>query len=277
MSRPEPIQAPTASLQPSKPIFARATGREFKADATSIDIFDEIGFWGVSASEVRQSLMKASGDVTVRINSPGGDVFEGIGILNLLVQHEGHVRVEVIGLAASAASLIAMAGDEIVIADNAYMMVHRAWSVMAGNEADFADTSALLRSIDGSLAKTYASRTGRNERAIKQMMDDETWMTADEAVDAGFADSTMESKRAKAAFDLSVFAKVPEALRGEIDNHTYTIRDVESALREAGFSRSQARALAMHGHRGETEHLRDAADLADLAAHINAAAQSIIH
>ncbi|MGQ3296019.1 MAG: head maturation protease, ClpP-related, partial [Shinella sp.] len=161
--------------------FARAVGTKFDAKVedggTVIDLYDEIGYWGTDARSFRSRLKDAKGDITLRINSPGGDVFDGIAIYNDLLAYDGKVRVEVVGLAASIASIIAMAGDEIVIADNAMFMVHNAWTIAVGNRHDFGDTAATLAKIDDALARTYAARTTSGIRAIKQMMDDETWMT----------------------------------------------------------------------------------------------------
>src|SRR5690606_33646296 len=119
------IEAPKGERR--GPFFARSRGTVFdvraaadkKAPVTEIDLYDEIGFWGVNAKEFRARL-KDAGDVVLRINSPGGDVFDGLAIYNDLLQHPGNVRVEITGLAASIASIIAMAGDEVVIAPNAF-------------------------------------------------------------------------------------------------------------------------------------------------------------
>lgn len=268
--RPEPVTIPTGPV-PTQPFFARAMGRQFEArqqgGATIIDLYDEIGAWGVSARDFQARLRGASDDIVLRINSPGGDVFDGLAIFNAAVAHPGKVRVEIVGLAASIASLIAMAGDEIAIAENAFMMVHRAWGVTIGNEADHADAVGLLQAVDRSLAGTYAARTGQNVTAVRGMMNAETWMTADSAIEAGFATETLAPADIRARFDLSIFAHAPAALPGP-ERGELTIRDMEAALRAAGASRSQARALAARGHQGASGQQREAADLADLAAHI---------
>lgn len=278
MTRPAIIEAPAASLQPSRPVFARATGRAFRAaqqdGITTIDLFDEIGIWGTSLKDFKEQL-PASGDVLLRINSPGGDVFDGLGVFNLLVGHDGKVDVEIVGLAASIASIIAMAGDSVAIADNAFFMVHRAWTWAIGNEAELADTAGLLRQIDGSLAATYAAKTGQSLQAVNALMRDETWLTASEAVDLGFADRTIEGRQAKAAFDLSVYANAPKEISAEINRDEMNIRDLEALLREAGFSRSKARAIASRGITGITDDQRDAAEIAELVACFEAAASTI--
>jgi ATP-dependent protease ClpP protease subunit len=280
MARPEPIRLPAATPAPSaRPFFAKASGRAFAArnadGATVIDLYDEIGAFGVSAGDFQARLREVSGDVVLRLNSPGGDVFDGLAIFNALVGHGGRVRVEITGLAASAASIIAMAGDEIAIAENAFIMVHRAWAGTIGNEAAHEATATVLRQIDSAMAATYASRTGMKSAAASALMDAETWMDADTAIAKGFATERLPSARAAAAFDLSIYAAAPAALDAAIDRGTPTIRDIETALRDAGFSRSQAKALAARGHYGEADERRDAAALAELAAHINATAQAM--
>lgn len=126
--------------------------------------------------------------IDVFINSPGGDVFEGMAIYNTLKQHPAPVNVYVRGLAASAASLVAMAGDTITMGEGTFMMVHNAWSVVAGNARDLRDQAMLLDKIDGEIGGILASRSKNSEKQIQRWMRDETWFTAAEAVAAGMAD-----------------------------------------------------------------------------------------
>lgn len=253
--------------------FARAVGTRFEAkkdDAgTTIDLYDEIGYWGTNARGFRAKLKEASGDITLRINSPGGDVFDGIAIYNDLLAYDGKVKVEVVGLAASIASIIAMAGDEITIAENAMFMVHNAWTIGVGNRHDFADVATVLGKIDDALARTYAARTTTGIRSIKQMMDDETWLTAKEAVDAGFATAVGTKQEPKARFDLSVFAAVPDALkwRDEDGDQAPTKRDLERALtQDAGWPRSKARAALRAVEPTDEPTKQDAGDKVDFTA-----------
>lgn len=265
--------------------FARSTGTAFDVraseGATEIDLYDEVGFWGVNAKDFRARL-KDAGDVVLRINSPGGDVFDGLAMFNDLIAHKGNVRVEVTGVAASIASIIAMAGDEIAIADNAFFMIHNAWTLGIGNRHDFNDISGTLAKIDDALARTYASRTGAGIRTIKQMMDDETWLTAKEAKELKFATESLTQSDAKAKFDMSVFASAPASLAWPEDDEgaTPTKRDLERALtRDAGWSRSKARA-AMHAFETETDDTtRDAGevDLTSLAEAVAAVSATLKH
>lgn len=228
--------------------FARSAGTCFRALAadgqtTEIELYDEIGFWGVDARAFKEKLRSSTGDIVLKINSPGGDVFDGIAMYNDLVQYPGKVRVEITGLAASAASVVAMAGDTIAMADNAFMMIHNAWVLAVGDRHELADTAALLTKIDSALARTYANRTGKGIRTVAQMMDAETWMSGTEAREAGFATDTLKPVEAKAKFDLSVFSNAPKALVWAGDEAEETERDIEKVLmRDAGYTRSQARA-----------------------------------
>lgn len=193
-------------------VFAREN------DTTEINLYDEIGGWfGVTAKQFRQQLdgVKSS-KIILNINSPGGDVFDGIAIYNDLLAHKAYVVVRVTGLAASAASLIAMAGDEVQIADNAFFMIHNAWSVAVGDARAMTKRAGLLSKIDSELGDTYAARTGGDADDIREQMNDETWLNADEAVEQGFADqiiSADEKADAKASFDLAPFKNVPKALK----------------------------------------------------------------
>lgn len=274
------ISAPSAGERRER-FFARAVGTHFEANktdagVTQIDLYDEIGYWGVTAKGFRSRLKEATGDIVLRINSPGGDVFDGIAIYNDLLAYDGKVKVEITGVAASIASIIAMAGDEVVIAPNAFFMIHNAWTIGVGNRHDFGDIAATLAKIDDALARTYAAQTKTGIRDIKKWMDEETWMDAKSAVDAGFATSIAEAadSGAKAKFDLSVFGNVPKALvwdaETDADNgEAPTKRDIERALtRDAGWSRSKARAAMRDAEQSTPEPKQDAGgeDLKSIAA-----------
>lgn len=149
--------------------------------------------------------------IDVRINSPGGDVFEGVAIGNLLTQHKARKRVYIDGLAASIASVIAMSGDEIHIAENGSMMIHNAWGISIGDHRDMLETAELLERLDGQIARTYAARSGRKDATFLALMAKETWFTGQEAVDAKLATKVMPAKKAAAMaeFDLSGYRNAP--------------------------------------------------------------------
>lgn len=142
----------------------------------------------------RDELAEHPGAVTVRINSPGGDVAAGVAIYNYLNEHDGEVTVKVDGIAASIASLIAMAGDKIVMLPGSRMMVHLPWTVAGGNADDMKQVINMLEKTGESMVPIYAARTGLSEERINELLKAETWMTAQEAVDLGFADEAIEAK-----------------------------------------------------------------------------------
>lgn len=167
--------------------------------ANRIEIYETIGedWWtggGVTSTKIARQLANMSGDIEVVINSRGGDYFEGGAIYNLLREHNGKVTVKVISLAASAASVIAMAADELLIADNASIMIHNAWLIAVGNRNDFDKVSDTLAQFDEAMARLYAKRTGGTVAEMSELMDAETWFTGQAAVDAGFADALMEDE-----------------------------------------------------------------------------------
>lgn len=148
----------------------------------------------VTPKAFREELAKHSGEITVRINSPGGDVFAGMQIYNMLKDRDGGVIVIVDALAASAASFIAMAGDKIIMNTGSMMMVHKASTIAWGNEDEMLQIVEMLRKTDDNIVSVYAARTGKSAEEIKQLLADETWMTADEAVEMGFADEATAGK-----------------------------------------------------------------------------------
>ena len=205
-------------------------------DDISITIYDPIGFdwWtgeGVTAKRISAALRSiGDSDVTVKINSPGGDVFEGLAIYNLLREHKGKVTVQILGLAASAASFIAMAADEIQIARAGFLMIHNSWTMAAGDRNDIREVADFLEQIDGTLADIYAVRTGDPIEAMRKLMDVETWMGGAAAIDAGFADSLLASDAA--VEDASASAP-----------HQIAARRMDLILAKQGMPRSERRAL----------------------------------
>jgi ATP-dependent Clp endopeptidase proteolytic subunit ClpP len=165
------------------------------ADTTEVALYDEIGMWGVTASDFMAELMNITAkNMTLRINSPGGDVFDGLAILNCLRSHKAQVNVVVDGLAASAASFIAMAGDTVEMAPNAMMMIHEASGLCMGNSVDMRELADLLDKTSGNIAAIYASRSGRSAEEHRTAMRAETWYSDQEAVDAGLADAVIGSE-----------------------------------------------------------------------------------
>jgi ATP-dependent Clp protease, protease subunit len=253
-------------------VLARWTASPQAAESSDdnvVSILDIIGedFWtggGVTAKRVSAAL-RAIGpkDIRVQINSPGGDVFEGIAIYNLLRAHKGKVSVEVLGWAASAASIIAMAGDDIRMGRGTFMMVHNVWGVVMGNRHDLSDASSLFETFDAALADIYAARTGRKLAEIQKMMDGETFMDPQKAVKEGFADAVDDKLG-------SEDGKATKASATQTDEHRRLMakRQVEASLAKAGFPRSQrteifAELAAPRDAGRDPPAARDAGDLTD--------------
>lgn len=183
--------------------------------AAEISIFDEIGFWGVTASSFIADLKKIDAkELTVLVNSPGGSVFDGLAIYNALRQHPANVTVKVMGVAASAASFIAMAGDKIVMPENAFMMVHNPMGGVFGNADEMREWADTLDKIAASLVGIYVARTGKSEDEVKALLDAETWLTANEAVELGFADEVLPEMKVAASFDVE---QLPDNIRAAFD------------------------------------------------------------
>lgn len=207
----------TIQNRPAEPIAkvgARFSARVVNNVAT-IDLYDEIGPWGVTAKAFKEKLDTISAEeITLNINSPGGSVFDGIAMYNDLVEHGAVINVSVRGLAASAASFIAMAGDNIEIADHAFFMIHNAWAFAMGDADEMAKIAKTLSKIDAQLAGIYANKTGISVKEIREMMAEETWLDSGDAVKRGFADSVSSDEEAEATarFDVSSFSNAPRAL-----------------------------------------------------------------
>jgi len=214
-------------------------------DEAEIMIYDIIGWPFNDASELVRTLngIKAK-TITVRINSPGGDVFDGTAIFNALQNHPAKIITRVEGVAASMASVLAMAGKETQAYGNTMMMIHDPWVLAVGNHYDLREIADLLEKIGGNLLDIYHTKSKVGKRELRQMMQDETWMTAKEAKEKGFVDTILDGKSAKAEFDLSIFANCPDCLTGTREGRELTEREIERALRDAGASRSFAKSVA---------------------------------
>lgn len=230
--------------------------------ATSITIYDQIGadWWtgeGTTAKRISGAL-RAIGDkhATVYLNSPGGDVFEGLAIYNLLREHQAGVTVKVVGVAASAAAIIAMAGSRIEVARAGFLMIHNSWTVAIGNQHDMRETADWLAPFDKTQVDIFAARTGESPEKIAKMLDTETWIGGQEAVDTGFADALLPADEVTEAEEAPAAASV---------------RRLENSLRASGMSRKDAATLisdfkaSLRDAAQPEPGQRDAADLQALA------------
>jgi len=219
-----------------------------KADSATVYIYDEISWFGVSADQFVKDFndIKAS-TIHLRVNSPGGSVFDGTAIFNTVQQHKSKVIAHVDGLAASIASVIIMAADEVHMSENAFIMIHEPWSIVVGNSDDMRQEANLLDKVGKPIVKTYMDKSGKDEKEIKKMMAAETWLTAEESLEMGFCDH-IDKKAEKAQsglFDLSAFANVPDTLKEQ--KTAPTIRDIEHILRDAGCTKKQAKSILSDG------------------------------
>jgi len=236
-----------------KPKARGAYKIEAKADESSVYLYDEISWWGINAEQfVKDMNAIASPTINLHVNSPGGSVFDGTAIFNAIKQHKSKFVAHVDGLAASIASVIIMAADEIRMGEGAFLMIHNPYSLVIGDAEDMRKEADLLDKVTGTIAQTYANKTGKDLEEIKDMMSSESWFTAQEALDAGLVDTIEKDEKEdkkKAAhsnlFDLSAFANVPDKLK-EMKLEP-TAREAEKALRDVGFSRSQAKAILSEG------------------------------
>lgn len=230
--------------------------------ATSITIYDQIGedWWtgeGTTAKRISGAL-RTIGDkhATVYLNSPGGDVFEGLAIYNLLREHQAGVTIKVVGVAASAAAIIAMAGSRVEVARAGFLMIHNSWTVAVGNQHDMRETADWLEPFDKTQADIFSAKTGDAPDKIAKMLDAETWIGGQEAVDMGFADSLLP------ADEVTQAEEAPAAA---------TVRRLENSLRASGMSRKDAATLisdfkaSLRDAAPPEPGLRDAAELQAMA------------
>ncbi len=206
-------------------------------DDNSISVLDVIGEnWfgeGVTAKRIAAALRKIGArDVVVNINSPGGDFFEGLAIYNTLREHPHKVTVKILGIAASAASVIAMAGDEVRIARAGFLMIHNTWTCACGDQHTFREVADWLEPFDAMAADIYGVRTGQADKDLRAMLNKETWIGGKEAVDQGFADDLLESDDVK------------EDVGNLVDDRAVkAIQKLDGYLAQLNVPRSERRAL----------------------------------
>jgi ATP-dependent protease ClpP protease subunit len=218
MTTPKLLQLARDNAAASKPLRAESSG-----DEATIYLHGVIGgYWGdIDETMFAQAMAAIDAKVIhLRIDSPGGDVFAARAMMTAISQHKAKVIAHVDGLAASAATGICMACDEVEITQGAGFMIHNAWTIAIGNKADFRKTADLLGKIDADLTNDYARRTGKDESEVAAWMDEESWFTADEAVENGFADRKVEvvEKRKKNTWNLSAYDHAPKPEEPEADD-----------------------------------------------------------
>jgi ATP-dependent Clp endopeptidase proteolytic subunit ClpP len=163
--------------------------QNLNSDRPEVYIYDEIGAWGITALDFVNELQSLKAEAfDLHISSPGGEVFDGLAIYNAILSHKADVTVYVDGLAASAASFIAMAGNKVVIAKNAEMMIHDAMGLVIGNASDMAEMITTLDRLSDNIASIYADKAGGTADQWRSLMKEERWYNAQEAVESGLAD-----------------------------------------------------------------------------------------
>ncbi|MGI2067849.1 ClpP-like prohead protease/major capsid protein fusion protein [Shewanella sp. MF08487] len=212
------LTAPAATLnQSNKPSNSWYSLKAQNGNA-ELMIYDEIGGWGISAKQFARDLQALGkvGTITARIHSPGGDVFEGMAIYNMIKGHPAHKVCYIDGLAASMASVIAMAFDEIIIPENAMMMIHKPWGGTLGDADDMRKYADLLDKVEGNLVGAYQQKTGLPEDELHALLAAETWLTGREAVEKGFANTLTDPLQMAASLNskrLKDFTNMPEHLK----------------------------------------------------------------
>lgn len=201
-----------------KALFHRVDAKDDKPAEVTLYLYDfivnssiEAEYWGgCAAQDIVPEIRKLGNeDLAVRINSPGGDVFAGQAICQAIRDHKGKSTAYVDGDAASIASVIAVACDEVVIAAGGMMMIHNSSTIVWGDRNDMLDMAAVLEKVDGTIAAAYAAKTGKKAEEFGPMMDKTTWFTGQEAVDIGLADRVAESVKAESKWNLSAYANAP--------------------------------------------------------------------
>ncbi len=226
---------------------ARSASKPLKITAKSatsaeIILYSGIGtdYWGdgsmISAkdfSEQLKALDPAVTEINLRINSPGGDVFDGVTIYNRLKQHKAKIIVHIDGLAASIASIIALAGDEIIIGEGALYMVHLPWTFAYGNRMELDNTVGRLMDVEEQMISIYSKRTGLDRAEVKSLLEAETWMGADEAIEKGFVTSKAEDSIpiAASAFEVPWVLRKPKmAYRSETQAISNKIEELKKKV-----------------------------------------------
>lgn len=225
--------------------FNLTQGAVKSKSASEILIFDEIGFFGVTAKEFTEQLnVMDSDEINIRINSPGGSVFEGMAIFEAIKRHKSKTIIHIDGLAASIASVIALAGDEIVMSEGAFFMIHEVWSIVMGTSDDMRKEADTIDKIQDTVIGIYARNSDLNRSEVLDAVKEETWFNAEEALEAGFINRISGDKSASNKFDLSIFNNVPGSLGEPIEPN---IREIEKHLRDSGYSKKQALAFVSAG------------------------------
>lgn len=233
-------------------------------NAAALTIFDDIGAFGVTATQFIQDIANLGSiqNLTIQINSQGGSVQDGVAIYNAIKQHPARVTVEINGWALSISSFIAMAGDRICMASNGLLMLHNPWISAAGDAAELRKTADVLDKTREALISGY-SRSGKSRAEIIALLDAETWFTADEALAAGFADEVQSSGQPAASFNSNRFTIPPRLLKGNTVMNMQANNQTANEIRAAALAADAQRRSEISA---SFRKFKDRADVAELQA-----------
>lgn len=215
----QPVYMKPGEVKARRPFYSLQSKQTDAGTEVELRIYDEIGFWGITAKDFVTQLDALAANavaITVAVNSPGGDVFDAFAIYNALRRYQGKVTARVDGIAASAASLVVMAGDTVVMPENAMLMIHNPWTIAMGTAADMRKVAEMMDKARDGIVAAYVAKSGQSETDLIQMMDEETWLTALEAQALGFCDVIEQPVKlaatARTGELLARFSKAPAAL-----------------------------------------------------------------
>jgi ATP-dependent Clp protease protease subunit len=270
-------------------VRSRANKRDItdkSASESTIYLYGDIGGWfGVDHQEwIKEFNAITSDTIHVRVDSSGGDIFAARAMKTCIEQHKAKVIAHVDGLAASAASFMIMGANEIEIVDGGFLMVHKAMSMIDilgyFNEDDLAKLCEDMQKemdlhgkINDAIANDYAKKTQKKKEVCLAWMEEETWFTAAEALDAGLVDRIYEGQPVEGSYDLSIYAKVPDAIKNR--NQAPSKRAIEKALRDSGLSKKQAKDILMKGYQKDAEDESHQEDVVPQPGVVNASAPII--
>lgn len=219
------------------------------SDVAEIRIYDEISWWGMTAEDFAQELDEVTADeILVMINSPGGDVFDGIAIYNALRAHKAKVTTRVDGLAASIASVIAQAGDQRVMLSGSQMMIHDAWGLCIGNAQDMTEMAEVLDKLTGNIAGIYATRGNHDREHYRELMRGDTWFDDEEAVEQGLADEVVDPSSKD---DPAPESRAKRTLHDELTEAMDVVSEtLESAQRVAALRAEKGKDLSHRNREG---------------------------
>ncbi len=226
-------------------------------DDTEILIYGIIGWPFNDISDLVRSLAEIkTSTITVRINSKGGDAFDAIALFNVFQAHKSKIITRIEALAASAGSIIALAGKEVQAYKNSMMMIHNTIVLAGGNQYELRDIADVLEKFDENMADIYAGNSNVGKKEIREMMKAITYMNAKEMKEKGFIDTILDGKTAKAQFDLSMFAHVPDDFMAD-NRHEPTEREIEKALKGMGVSQSRSKFIIAASKKAEGKEIED--------------------